>query len=347
MKSVCIVCGGVSHEHEISLISAQSVLNNIDRSKYDIHTLVIDKEGNLFHSKDFGDIRGEGWKNLKGLCPATIGQGAFGGILKQTENGFEHIKIDVFFPVLHGENGEDGVIQGVFKMSGVSYVGSGVLASATCMDKELTHIRLESAGIKTADYIVAKIGDSVKALDEKIGSLFGYPVFVKPANAGSSVGVGKACDKADLEKVLKTAFEVDKKVLIEKNIVGREIECAVLGNEEPIAAKFLGEIAPTSEFYDFDAKYTDSSTQLFIPAKISDEMTQKIRETAVLAYKAMGCQGLSRVDFFALENGDFILNEINNLPGFTSISMYPKLFEASGTPYAQLIDKLIETAALK
>ena len=347
MKSVCIVCGGVSHEHEISLISAQSVLSNIDRSKYDVHTLVIDKEGNFFHSKDFGDIRGEGWKNLKGLCPATIGQGAFGGILRKTENGFEQIKIDIFFPVLHGENGEDGVIQGVFKMSGTAYVGSNVLASATCMDKELTHIRLESAGIKTADYIVAKNGDSVCALDEKIVASFGYPVFVKPANAGSSVGVGKANSKTELETVLKTAFEVDSKVLIEKNIVGQEVECAVLGNEEPVAAKFLGEIAPTSEFYDFDAKYTDSSTQLYIPAHIPAETSEKIRETAVKAYKAMGCNGLSRVDFFALENGDFILNEINNLPGFTSISMYPKLFESSGISYSELIDKLIETAALK
>lgn len=347
MKSVCIVCGGVSHEHEISLISAYSALCNIDLKKYNVHTLIIDKEGNFFHTTKIGELKGEGYKKFSDLAPAIIPQGNFGGIFVKGENGLELVKIDVFFPFLHGENGEDGVIQGVFKMSGIPYVGSGVLASATCMDKEMTHMRLDAAGIKTAKYFTVRKNDDENDIDSKISSLFGYPVFVKPANAGSSVGVGKAKDKEELKAVLKTAFEVDSKVLIEECIIGAEVECAVLGNEEPISSKYIGQIVPTVEFYDFDAKYTDSSTALYIPAKVSDEVSEKVRTEAIKAYKTMDCRGLSRVDFFALQNGDIVLNEINNLPGFTSISMYPKLFEASGIEYSELIDRLIETAELK
>ncbi|MBQ8267299.1 MAG: D-alanine--D-alanine ligase, partial [Clostridia bacterium] len=211
MKSVCIVCGGQSHEHEISLISAYSVLCNIDRTKYDVHTIIIDEDGNLFHSKQLAELKNGGWKSLPDLTPCIITQGGgFDGLLIKTKDGYEELKIDVFFPVLHGENGEDGVIQGLFKMSGTAYVGNGVLASATCMDKEMTHMRLDATGIKTAAYIVARRdGDTVDALDAKIVASLGYPVFVKPANAGSSVGVGKAKDKKELESVLETAFEVD------------------------------------------------------------------------------------------------------------------------------------------
>jgi len=349
MKSVCVVCGGQSHEHEISLISAYSVLCNIDRNKYDVHTIIIDENGNLFHSKQLAELKNGGWKSLSDLAPCIISQGsAFKGLLVKTKTGYDEVKVDVFFPVLHGENGEDGVIQGLFKMSGVPYVGNGVLASATCMDKEMTHMRLDAAGIKTASYIVARSdADTVSNLDAEIEKTLGYPVFVKPANAGSSVGVGKAKNKKELESVLKTAFEVDSKVLIEECIVGLEVECAVLGNENPVAAQYIGQIAPTAEFYDFDAKYTDASTQLYIPAKVSDSVASLVRSEAIRAYKTMGCEGLSRIDFFALSDGSIVLNEINNLPGFTSISMYPKLFEASGTPYSQLIDKLIETARVK
>ena len=348
MKTVCIVCGGRSHEHEISLMSAYSVLCNIDREKYDVHTIIIDKDGSFFHTQDLGELKNEGWKSLKGLAPCIIAPDPkYKGILVETENGFENIKIDVFFPVLHGENGEDGVIQGVFKLSGVPYVGSGVLASASCMDKEVTHIRLDSAGIKTARYITARVGADIEALDKQIKESFGYPVFVKPANAGSSVGVGRAQCVNCLMKALETAFSVDKKVLIEECLVGAEVECAVLGNEEPVAADYIGEIVPEVEFYDFDAKYVSGSTTLNIPANLPREVSENIRQTAVKAYKAMDCQGLSRVDFFAKENGEIVLNEINNLPGFTSISMYPKLFEASGVKYSELIDKLIETAAVK
>lgn len=349
MKSVCIICGGKSHEHEISLMSAQSVLSNIDRSKYSVHTLIIDENGSFFHTQESGALANGEWKKLSALAPAIIPPDPkYKGILRACEGGFELISVDVFFPVLHGENGEDGVIQGVFKMSGIPYVGSGTLASACCMDKEVTHIRLDAAGIRTAKYIVARKGiNSAAELDQKITASFGYPVFVKPANAGSSVGVGKAQDKAGLEKILETAFAVDKKVLVEECIIGAEVECAVLGNEEPVAADYIGQIAPAEGFYDFDAKYVNGTTALYIPAHIPEETAEKIRKEAVRAYRTMDCAGLSRVDFFALDNGEIVLNEINNLPGFTSISMYPKLFEASGIKYSELIDKLIETAAVK
>ncbi len=347
MKNICIVCGGNSHEHEISLISAYSVLCNIDKEKYNVCTLIIDREGNFFYTEQFGELKNEGWKKFSDLTPAIIPQGNYGGIFIKKENDFILKKIDVLWPVLHGENGEDGVIQGVFKMSGIDYVGCSVLSSATCMDKELTHIRLDAAGIKTAPYITARKGADIEKLDNEIKEKIGYPVFVKPANAGSSVGVGKAGGIEELTDKLMSAFEVDSKVLIEMCIVGAEVECAVLGNEEPYAADKIGQIVPTVEFYDFDAKYTDSSTSLFIPAKVSESATEKVLKTAVEAYKAMGCQGLSRVDFFVLADDSIVLNEINNLPGFTSISMYPKLFEASGVPFSELIDRIIETAALK
>lgn len=347
MKSVCIVCGGQSHEHEISLISAESVLSNIDREKYAVHTLIIDKDGNFFHSYNGKNLKDGAWKELDDLSPAVIPQGNFGGLMRFEGDEARLVNIDVFFPVLHGENGEDGVIQGVFKMSHTAYVGGGVLSSASCMDKEVTHIRLDSAGIETAPYLVVRSVFDIEALDSEVKQKLSYPVFVKPANAGSSFGVSKAASMAELERAVKEALKVDKKVLIEKFIKGAEVECAVLGNEEPIASSVIGQIAPTAEFYDFDAKYTDSSTQLYIPAKVSTAVSEKVKEAALRAYKVMDCKGLSRIDFFALENDEIVLNEINNLPGFTSISMYPKLFEASGICYSELIDRLIDSAEVK
>lgn len=347
MKSVCIVCGGQSHEHEISLISAESVLSNIDRTKYTVHTIIIDENGSFFHSFEGKSLKNKAWKKLSDLAPCVIPQGDFGGILRFEDDSVKAVPIDVFFPVLHGENGEDGVIQGVFKMSHTPYVGGGVLSSASCMDKEVTHIRLDSANIKTAPYLVVRSFFDIDSLDSDVKQKLSYPVFVKPANAGSSFGVSKAGCKKELKKAVKDALKVDKKVLIEKFIQGLEVECAVLGNDEPISSSVIGQIAPTAEFYDFDAKYKDASTQLYIPAHVSDEVSKNVRETALKAYKVLDCQGLSRIDFFALDDGSIVLNEINNLPGFTSISMYPKLFEASGISYSELIDRLIDSAEVK
>ena len=250
---------------------------------------------------------------------------------------------------MHGEHAEDGTIQGLFEMAGIPYVGCGVLASSTCMDKDVTHILLEAAGIRTAPYAalvrpqLARFDSLEPSLREKLG----YPMFVKPANTGSSVGVGKAKDRAGLLAALKEAFRYDRKVVVEKAILGAEAECAVLGNYTDAAAAVVGEIVPHHEFYDYEGKYLDDSTDLFIPARIPKETSEAIRTAAVRAFAAMGCTGLARVDFFAERDGGIILNEINTLPGFTSISMYPKLFEAAGVPYPELIDRLIRLALEK
>ena len=353
MKSVCIICGGKSHEHEISLLSATSVLREIDRSRYEVHTVIIDEDGQFFCSEQAEAgvvLSGGGWRALADLRPAwVVPDPSLCGYLRQEENGaLTRILVDVFFPVLHGENGEDGVIQGLLKMTGIPYVGSGVLSSASCMDKEVTHVRLDAAGIATAPYIVVRQGEeSAAQVDTRLRERIGYPAFVKPANAGSSVGVSRVNGPEELAVALQNAFSVDLKVLIEACIIGAEVECAVIGCEQPQAAEVVGQIAPAASFYDYDAKYTDNSTQLYIPARISEETAEKIRKTALWAYRVMDCAGLARVDFFALPDGRVLLNEINNIPGFTAISMYPKLFEASGVGYRELIDRLIESAAVK
>ena len=257
------------------------------------------------------------------------------------------MKLDAIFPVLHGKNGEDGTIQGLFEMSGIPYVGCGVLASAACMDKAVTNILLDSFGIDQAAftwfYTYDYYKDPQKVLAQIETALPQYPLFVKPANAGSSVGITKAHNHEELLKAIDVATKEDSKIVIEENIVGYEVECAVLGNEEPIAS-VPGQIAPAAEFYDYDAKYNNAASELFIPARISKELQEKVREIAVKAYRSIGCSGLSRVDFFVTDEGRILLNEINTLPGFTSISMYPKLMAACGIEGADLIEKLLQSA---
>jgi D-alanine-D-alanine ligase len=277
-----------------------------------------------------------------------IRQKLMGGDEPQPDEG-ALLPIDVVFPVLHGKNGEDGTVQGLLELAGLPYVGCGVLASAACMDKEVTHHLLQSGGIRKTRLMGLRQSDTedFQALEARLSSELGYPLFVKPANAGSSVGITKVKSPDMLAKALEEAFAHDEKIVVEQAVVGKEIECAVLGNRHPLAAEVVGEVAPAHDFYDYAGKYLDDSTALFIPATISADIAQKVREIAVAAYKIMGCRGLARVDFFVRGDGEIILNEINTLPGFTSISMYPKLFEASGLPYSQLIDKLIAYALEK
>ena len=252
--------------------------------------------------------------------------------------------IDVIFPVLHGEYGEDGTIQGLFELSHIPYVGMGVPASANGMDKTFSKIVFDSVDIPQAAWVVVKKNDSMAVKTEEIEKKLGYPCFVKPARTGSSVGVGKAHDREELKAALENAFKFDTKVLVEENIDGHEVECAVLGNDDAKAST-VGEILPTVEFYDFDAKYNDNSTALQIPAKLSEETIETIRGYAVKAFNSLDGQGLSRVDFFVKHSdGSVVLNEINTLPGFTNISMYPKLWGAEGIEYSELLDKLIELA---
>ena len=262
-------------------------------------------------------------------------------ILVFDENGVTKIHPDIVFPVLHGSNGEDGTIQGLLELSGIKYVGMGVLGSGVGMDKSFSKIVFKDAGIPQADWVLVRTENDFSEYINEIEEKIGYPCFVKPCSTGSSVGVGKAHNREELLKSLSEAAKFDRKILVEEFIAGHEVECAVLGNLNPKAAE-VGEILPTVEFYDFDAKYNDSTTILKIPADIKDEVKEKIRGLSLRAFSAIDGQGLARVDFFVkFEDDGVILNEINTMPGFTNISMYPKLWIAKGMGYSEILDELI------
>ena len=347
--NVCVLFGGMSPEHAVSLRSAESVLNNLDREKYDIFPVGITKEGKwyLFGGEDYSVLPGGNWENCPENCPVAISPVRGDGLLCFTEDGVRRVKLDVVFPVLHGENGEDGAMQGLLQIAGIPYVGPHVSASAVAMDKTLTKLVVDQIGQVQAAWHLVRRSDlryhSQQILDT-LESRFAYPMFVKPAGTGSSVGVSKAVDRAALENALHTAAAFDDKVLVEEFICGREVEVAVMGNDSPIAS-ICGEIDSGADFYDYDAKYITDTSVAYIPARIDEEVAEQVRDAAVKIYSAIGCQGLSRVDFFVTyEDNRVVFNEINTLPGFTSISMYPKLFDASGIPYGQLLDELLNLA---
>lgn len=347
-KSLCVIFGGRSPEHDISCKSVTSILNNLDKEKYDIHTIGITKQGEWYlYTGEFSKIETGEWKNdsenLKKaiLSPSSQDKAI---IIFDKEGKYSEIHIDVAFPVLHGEYGEDGTIQGLFELAGIKYVGMGVLASANAMDKTYTKIIMQNEGIPQADWVTAVYGNDMEQTIDKAEKKIGYPCFVKPANTGSSVGVGKAHNREELREALKNAFIYDRKVLIEENIEGHEVECAVLGNDKPQASP-VGEIMPAVEFYDFDAKYKDNTTKLQIPAELPPETIKQIQKFAVQIFSALDGRGLSRVDFFVkYSDNSVIFNEINTLPGFTNISMYPKLWNNAGIGYSELLDRLIELA---
>lgn len=344
---VAVVFGGVSSEYEVSLQSAASVIRNLPRDKFEVVCIGITKSGRwLFYPGNPDEIVDGTWHNNSDCCSAVISPDrTHNGILKvMDDNATSLLKIDCVFPVLHGKNGEDGTIQGLLQLSGIPFVGCDTLSSAVCMDKDITHSVLELNGIKNAKWDrVTK--SQLPELDEICKNLInklGLPMFVKPANAGSSVGISKATDYDSLRDSIKLAFTHDSKVVVEETINGREIECAVLGNDEPKAA-VLGEIISCNEFYDYEAKYIASST-LKIPADLDNETADRIKETAIAGYKALGCGGMARVDFFVTENNEIYLNETNTIPGFTAISMYSKMWGAAGLPYGDLLEKLVMLA---
>ena len=345
---VAVLFGGVSSEHDVSVVSATAVLNNIPRDKYDVVMIGITKDGRwLEYTGDISEIASMKWENEPARTAVISPDRSHAGLLLMDGTSVEVCPIDVCFPVLHGKNGEDGTIQGLFELAGIPYVGCDLLSSANCMDKVLTHTILENAGVPMAkwDFVTMRDMDNFDAVAEKMEAKLGYPMFVKPANAGSSVGVSKAKDRDGLKEACYIALKEDSKAIVEEFIDGREVENAVLGNDDPKASLVCGEITPLVEFYTYDAKYNDASTKLQLPAPISEELNEEIRKAAEHAYRAIGCKGLSRVDFFVKRDGSgIVLNEINTLPGFTSISMYPKLWEASGVPYAELLDRLIGLA---
>lgn len=346
-QKIAVLFGGASSEHEVSLMSAYSVLTNIPAEKYDVICIGITKKGHwMYYPGEYEKIRTGEWENNPDCCTAVISPDTIHkGILLLSGNETILRRVDAVFPVLHGANGEDGSIQGLCQLAGLPCVGCEMTACAVCMDKEFTHIVLNAAGIRTAKFC-AVCHESTCDMDkvcEKIEDELGYPVYVKPARAGSSVGVSRAADRESLKTAMKIAIAHGKKIIIEQEIVGKEVECAVLGNGKRLLASVPGQITPAEAFYDYDAKYVLGTSKLDIPAKITDDEMRELRDIAKRAYEACGCAGLSRVDFFVTEDG-IVLNEINTMPGFTPISMYPKLMENMGTPYSALLDRLIQLA---
>lgn len=342
-RSICVIFGGVSSEHDVSLLSAESVLKNIDYEKYDIHKIYISKKGEWFFlNNDFTDLSAAADNTCKFDRAAISPDRGEKAILRFTDTGIVKYPIDAVFPIMHGKNGEDGTIQGLLELAGVPYVGGGVIGSAVCMDKCMAKAMFKHVGIPQADWVELKRGEDKT---DEIESRLGYPCFVKPANAGSSVGITKAHNRKELTAGIELAFNEDYKVLVEEMMTGTEVESSVMGNLSPVCAEVVGEIAPAAEFYDYDAKYNNAASILTIPANLEKELVEKLRAYALAAYSACECRGLSRVDFFVnKDTKEIFLNEINTMPGFTSISMYPKLWEASGVPYKELISKLIDLA---
>lgn len=336
---VGILFGGKSVEHEVSIASAKNVYEALDKNKYEIDLIGISKEG-LWHRFLPSHLVSLPQRDIDHLL-SSIGK-----IIKRDSKHFYPSgpldKIDVIFPVLHGAQGEDGIIQGFLKLLNIPFVGAGVLGSAIGMDKDVMKRLLRDAGLPIAKFLVFQKNEKVEF--EKVVKQLGFPFFVKPANLGSSVGVSKVHKKNEFSKAIDDALQYDKKILIEEYIKGREIECSVLGNENPIAS-IAGEIIPQHEFYDYHAKYIDEKGALLkIPADIPKEVLEQIQSFAIRAFKILCCEGMARVDFFLTKKCKICINELNTIPGFTKISMYPKLWEASGISYAKLIDKLITLA---
>ncbi len=349
-KKIAVIFGGRSSEHEVSRKSATMVLNNMDAGKYEVYMLGITKEGEwYYYFGDVGAIADGSWERSDSRAQAFISpDAAVHGMVILRDGGAETVRLDAVFPVLHGKNGEDGSVQGLLELARIPYVGCGVAASAVCMDKALTNIVLEHGGIPQAAFVWFYYEDFVSnpaAITGEIEGKLGYPCFVKPANSGSSVGITRCSAREQLAGALELAAKHDRKIVVEANIDGQEVEVAVLGNENPIASD-PGEILPADEWYDYDAKYNDAESKLLIPAKLSAETTELVKNRAIAAYKLLGCAGLTRIDFLVRRSdGEPMLNEPNTLPGFTEISMYPKLFEAAGIPNSELIDRLLECAA--
>ena len=346
---VAVIFGGRSGEHEVSLMSAHSVLSVLDPAKYEVTQIGITHDGVWMTGSD---VLGK-FENNKtdGLLPVIVSPDpsekgiyvmeGFSGLRKWTD-------VDVFFPVLHGTFGEDGTIQGLFELADVAYVGAGVVGSSVGMDKGVFKDVMVANHIPVVDTMVvsrAEIEKDCVAVIEQAEKISGYPLFTKPANLGSSVGVTKCNSRSDLQEGLMEAASFDRRVLVQKGVTNaREIEVSVLGNSDP-QASVPGEILPSREFYSYESKYIDGTSGLVIPAPLPQETTKQIREYAVKAYKAIDCAGMARVDFFVEKDTNRVyLNELNTIPGFTKISMYPKLWEASGLPYANLVDRLIELA---
>lgn len=345
---VGIVFGGKSAEHEVSLQSAKNIIDALDRDKFEVTLLGIDKQGQ-WHINDASNYL------LNAENPALIALNRsdksvalIPGLAQQQliERGTSQAltQVDVIFPIVHGTLGEDGSLQGLLRMANIPFVGSGVLGSAVCMDKDVTKRLLRDAGLKVADFVTLTRANRARHSFASLSAQLGLPLFIKPANQGSSVGVSKVGSEAEFVQAVELAFSFDHKVLVETAIKGREIECAVLGNDQP-EASLCGEIVVADEFYSYETKYiNETGARAVVPADLPEAVSEQIRAIALAAFQALDCKGLARVDVFLTPEAEVIINEVNTLPGFTNISMYPKLWEASGLGYSQLITRLIELA---
>lgn len=344
-KVIAVLFGGQSSEHDVSKVSAATIISKINQDKYTIIPIYITKEGHwLLYDGPVENIQNDTWE--KYATSAILSPDAtHKGIFRIVGEKLKLIPIDLIFPVLHGANGEDGTIQGLFELAKIPYVGCGVLSSAVSMNKAYTKIVVEKLGICQAKYAVvyrADVENNIEVAIEKIEEACGYPCFVKPACAGSSVGITKAHNRDELVDGLWVAAKEDRTIVVEENITGYELECAVLGNTD-VKASAVGQVLAAAEFYDYDAKYNNKESKTVIPAPIPEEKTEEIRENAVKIFKALDGRGLSRVDFFMEEGtGRIVFNEINTLPGFTPISMYPMLFNEVGITTEELVDKIID-----
>jgi D-alanine-D-alanine ligase len=339
-QRVAVLFGGRSGEHSVSLLSARSVLRFLDRDRYDVLALAITRSGAWLTPEETAAALAR----IEGQQFATI-EAEGEGLLARPELLRLLDGVDVVFPMLHGHQGEDGTVQGLLELIGVPYVGAGVTASAVGMDKTVQKALWMQAGLPVVEHLTvlrAEAERDPRAVARRVEAAFGYPCFVKPSNGGSSVGVSKVRSREDLGEALVEAGRWDRKVLIERFMAARELDCAVLGNDDPQAAP-LGEVIAAREFYDFTAKYDDTAgTQLIAPARVSATVTRRVHAIAIAAYKAVDCAGMARVDFFLTADGEPVLNEINTIPGFTHMSMYPRLWELAGLSYPDLLTRLIE-----
>lgn len=338
--------GGNSSEHEISCVSAGNVLAQLDREKFEVVTVGIDKSGSWFLTEAAPEeVKSGAWAEQKNKSCVLSTDPKHHGLLVFNKNGDVSVThVDVVFPVLHGKNGEDGTVQGLFELAGIPYVGTGVLGSALCMDKALAKEIFAAAGIAVTEGFILTRQYDIEAVHTQIEASFGYPVVIKPSRAGSSVGVTLAEGRETLEEALAKAAAEDEKILVERAVDAREVECAVLGTTQEPEASCLGEIVKEG-MYDYNTKYVSNTARLEIPADVPAETAETIRRLACRAFTAADCRGLSRVDFFIdKKTGAVLLNEINTLPGFTDISMYPMLWRESGLSYKELLTRLIELA---
>ncbi|MGL4362354.1 MAG: D-alanine--D-alanine ligase family protein [Cellulosilyticaceae bacterium] len=345
-ESILLLFGGQSSEHEVSLKSVTTIINNIDQEKYDVHPVGITKEGKwlLYTGKNY-DFTSNNWEEngvSAVLSPDATMKSLI--VLKDTE---VYVRIDKVFPVLHGRNGEDGTIQGLCQLAQIPYVGCGILSSAVSMDKGFTKLAVKEKGVPQADFVIVhkREFEHMENVVSRIEEAFGYPYFIKPANAGSSVGISKAKNRVQLIEGLQLAAEHDHKILVEETIIGREVETAALGNEI-VTISGVGEVLAAAEFYDFDAKYNNNESRTVVSADLPSKIKEQIRTYAKDVFEAVEGKGISRIDFFVEDDGRIIFNEINTMPGFTAISMYPMLWADRGIETKDLVEQLIQLASL-